>query len=438
MAGSVTIHEFDALVAGSACGSWVHGACTVSDSVFQWLEAECLRASAAGEANWLRFAQHRGRRALQVMSYVGVIRTPAGFQIEVLPKIGKANASGHAATRQLLIRMLSCLPGFRHIATESASLRAARMPLLEVFISEFLEAASVVLKRGLRSTYVVHEENLGALRGKLVVSRHLTQNLVRADRFYTEHDEFTTDRPENRLLKTALHQLASISSTSSNQQLARELLFAMGDVPVSTRIAEDFRRVHLDRGMGAYHVALAWAKLVLDHMSPLTAMGKHEATSLLFPMDALFEAFVAVHLPRQLDDALTLRAQTSTRHLVRHRGENWFRLKPDLLVQHAGKNLAVLDTKWKLLDTLKANGTDKYGLGQADFYQLQAYGQSYLDGRGDVILVFPKTQAFDTPLPVFEFANCEALRLWVVPFCLETRRLTVHEGCALRSWLEFS
>ena len=33
------------------------------------------------------------------------------------------------------------------------------------------------------------------------------------------------------------------------------------------------------------------------------------------------------------------------------------------------------------------NGTDKYGLSQGDFYQLQAYGQSYLGGQGDVVLI---------------------------------------------------
>ena len=112
-------------------------------------------------------------------------------------------------------------------------------------------------------------------------------------------------------------------------------------------------------------------------------------------------------------------------HLVRHREQNWFRLKPDLLIRDSGREALVLDTKWKLLDGRKANGTDKYGLSQGDFYQLQAYGQSYLDGQGDVVLIYPKTAAFDQPLPVFEFPKTEGLRLWVLPFCLTSRRLAV-------------
>ncbi|RMV41698.1 5-methylcytosine-specific restriction protein C, partial [Pseudomonas syringae pv. papulans] len=107
--------------------------------------------------------------------------------------------------------------------------------------------------------------------------------------------------------------------------------------------------------------------------------------------------------------------------------EAYFRpsLKPDLLIKDAKKDLLVLDTKWKLLDGLKANGTNKYGLAQGDFYQLQAYGQSYLNGSGDVVLIYPRTGAFDRPLPVFEFPKTGGLRLWVLPFCLKSRQLMV-------------
>ena len=65
---------------------------------------------------------------------------------------------------------------------------------------------------------------------------------------------------------------------------------------------------------------------------------------------------------------------------------------------------------------------------QSDFYQLQTYGQSYLDGQGDVVLIYPKTAAFDQPLPVFEFPKLDGLRLWVLPFCLKSRQLGFPSG----------
>jgi 5-methylcytosine-specific restriction enzyme subunit McrC len=421
----IQIYEFDSLIAARSGASDAEGLRPIPKNVYGWLEEKCLRSSEGGEASWLRLTQRRGRRAVQVTSYVGVIRSPDGYQIEVLPKVGKDIGGGPAEARQLLIEMLSCLQGFRHVQIDSAKISARRMPLLEVFIAEFLRTVERIVKRGLRSDYSTRQANLFALRGKLMMAAHLRQNLYRADRFFTEHDEFSTDRPENRLLRAALRRVLMLSASQANQRLARELQFVFADVPASTQPRIDFQRLRLDRGMGCYADALAWARLILDEESPLTGTGGNHAPSLLFPMEAVFEAFVAKHLAKQLARPLILKTQAHRHHLVRHREQNWFRLIPDLLVSEAGRDALVLDTKWKLLDGLKANGTDKYGLSQGDFYQLQAYGQSYLDGHGDVVLIYPKTAAFDRPLPEFEFPKSERLRLWVLPFCLKTKRLEV-------------
>lgn len=428
----LTIYEFDALATVGADFSGVDGVHMVPTSVFSWLDEQCLRAADAGDAAWLRWTQRRGRRVIQVTSFVGVIRAPDGYQIEVLPKVGKAIGGGAVEARQLLIEMLCCLHGFRHVLTDSAKLSAARMPLLEIFISEFLRTVEHIVKRGLRSDYRQRQDNLFALRGKLMMSTHLRQNLFRADRFFTEHDEFSTNRPENRLLHAALRRVLLLTGTQANQQLARELDFVFADIPPSTQIRIDFQQVRLDRGMGHYADALAWARLILDEESPLTGSGHHSAPSLLFPMEAVFEAYVAKHLSRQLTPPLILKTQERSHHLVRHREQNWFRLKPDLLVRNSDRNLLVLDTKWKLLDGLKANGTDKYGLSQSDFYQLQAYGLSYLEGAGDVVLIYPRTDAFADPLPVFDFPKTSGMRLWVLPFCLKERRLKVPTSPHLR------
>lgn len=414
-----TIFEFDA-VAPLGAGA---GVAEVPAEVFTWLERICLQTAERGEAAWLRLTQRRGRRVVQVTSFVGVMRSPNGFQLEVLPKLGRAIEGGAPEARRLLIDMLKCLPGFRHIRTDSAHLLATRMPLLEVFIAEFLAAVEHVVKRGLRRDYVSEQSNLFALRGKLLVSHQLRQNLQRPDRFFTDHDDFSPNRPENRLLHAALRKVLGVTVSELNQRLARELTFVFADVPPSTQVREDLQRVRFDRGMSHYSDAVAWARLILQEESPLTGAGANDAPSLLFPMEALFEAFVAKHLAQQLQQPLVLKTQARLHHLVRHQGDDWFRLKPDLLVRDEAGERLVLDTKWKLIDGRKSNGTDKYGLAQADFYQLQAYGQSYLQAKGDVVLVYPLTEVFERALPVFGFPHAPSLRLWVVPFCLKTRTL---------------
>lgn len=424
----ITVFEFDALVAAKSHVAGCEGVHVVPDAVYAWLEDQCLRLSEEGAAAWLRLTQRRGRRVVQVTSFVGVVRSPDGFQIEVLPKVGKAIGGGANEARQLLIEMLRCLERFRHIETDSAKISAARMPLLEVFIAEFLRNVERIVKNGLRSDYVSRQDNLFALRGKLLMASHLRQNLCRADRFFTEHDDFSIDRPENRLLHAALRRALVLSASQANQKLARELQFALSDVPASTQPEIDFQRVRLGRGMGRYSNALAWARLIIDEESPLTGRGDHRAPSLLFPMEAVFEAYVAKHLARQLAKPAILKTQARSHHLVRHLEQNWFRMKPDLLVRADSRDVLVLDTKWKLLDSSRANGTEKYGLSQSDFYQLNSYGQGYLDGQGDVVLIYPKTEAFEKPLPVFEFPKSAGIKLWVLPFCLKSRQLCVPDA----------
>jgi 5-methylcytosine-specific restriction enzyme subunit McrC len=421
----ITIYEFDVLTPAKSDLAGAEGLHVIPNNIYGWLESRCLQASGDGGSGWLRLTQRRGRRVVQVTSFVGVIRAPDGYQIEVLPKVGKVTGGGAVEARQLLIEMLCCLQRFRHVQTDSAKLLAAQLPLLEVFIAEFLRAVEHVVKRGIRSDYSRRQDNLFALRGKLLIAAHLRQNLFRADRFFTEYDEFSLDRPENRLLHTALRRVLNLSMSQSHQQLARELAFVFAEIPMSAQPQIDFQCVRLDRGMGYYSNALAWARLILEEQSPLTGTGRHSAPSLLFPMEAVFEAYVARHLAQQVTRPLTLKTQARSHHLVRHREQNWFRLKPDLLIRDANRDVLVLDTKWKMLDSLKANGTNKYGLSQGDFYQLQAYGQNYLNGNGDVVLIYPRTAAFDQPLPLFEFSKMANLRLWVLPFCLKSRLVLV-------------
>ncbi len=168
-------------------------------------------------------------------------------------------------------------------------------------------------------------------------------------------------------------------------------------------------------------------EVLISGMSPLTGAGQHHAPSLLFPMDALFEAFVAHHIPKQLGSTFRLKAQARSQYLAVHQDSPWFQLKPDLLIQRGGNTIQVLDTKWKLIDASMANRREKYQLSQGDFYQLYAYGIHYLNGNGDVVLIYPRTDDFLKPLSPFHFLQHPSMRLWVLPYCLESHSLLLPD-----------
>ena len=104
--------------------------------------------------------------------------------------------------------------------------------------------------------------------------------------------------------------------------------------------------------------------------------------------------------------------------LCRENGRPMFQLRPDFIVEHAG-SAWVVDAKWKLLDA--ADRPNHYGLAQADFYQMFAYGHRYLRGAGQLLLVYPGSEAFVSPLGTFDFGGGKLLH--AVPLDLASGRL---------------
>ena len=414
----VTVFEFG-YVSSSAKATGTNKIELISDKAFQYLKRLCLCDES--ESRFLRLRSIDGCEALQLNNYVGVILTPDGTQIEVLPKVAKT-AQNPDSSRASLLMMLKALKSFRHLQTNSANLVQSKMPLLEVFIGQFFHSVNELIKRGLRSDYIRREDNLAFLKGKLLIQKQIQKNFINQHKFYVEYDEYLQDRPINRLIHSALKQVSGYTRLTSNQKLLRELLFVFNDIPTSRNIKQDFSRVKLDRGMNYYEASFAWAKLILNGLSPLTMQGNSSAFSLLFPMEAVFESFVAKVLHKQLLPEYALSTQSQSKSLVKHDGNNYFRLKPDLLIKHAagdnkGKNYSVLDTKWKLVYQTQNNGTDKYGLSQSDFYQMFAYGHKYLNGHGDLYLIYPSHEGFTEAIEhSFDFDDEQNISLWVIPF----------------------
>ncbi|NEV83991.1 MULTISPECIES: McrC family protein [Enterobacter] len=405
----ISVFEYDLLGSGKAASVGVK---LVPQHVFNYLEALSL-ASIQG-SQFLKLTSRSGFKLLQVQNYAGMLSTPHGFQLEILPKVGKNLTAANA--RATLLTMLSHLPGFRHIQTQQATLQAQRMPLLEIFISQFLLSVSQLLKQGLRSDYVSEQGNLAFMKGKLMLSAQLRHNSVNRHKFCVNYDDYMPDCAANRLLHSALDKLLSLQLSSENQRWLYELRFAFNGIPLSRDIDGDINSLRLDRGMSHYNEPMAWAQLILRGMSPSALQGNTNAISLLFPMEAVFESFVAQTLPHELPPHFKVQPQVSTYSLVKHGFRDCFKLRPDLLIQSRlpVQTKMVMDTKWKLVNGSK-HTKSLYGLAQADFYQMFAYGQKYLDGSGEMYLIYPAHDDFSQPIPQ-HFAFSNTLKLWVVPY----------------------
>ena len=137
---------------------------------------------------------------------------------------------------------------------------------------------------------------------KLVVNEQSKQNVAHGERFYVRYDEYLVDRAENRLVKATLLKLQGISNSAENQKEIRQLLTAFEMVTPSVNYQKDFSKVVLNRNTKDYNMLMRWSKVFLLGKSFTTFSGGHNARALLFPMEKVFEAYVAQELKKALQD----------------------------------------------------------------------------------------------------------------------------------------
>lgn len=103
---------------------------------------------------------------------------------------------------------------------KSNSLNNQLTPLL---IVQYLMLIEKLIKKGLKKGYKTREENLKSkIKGKILIQKNLQKNIFpkREDRNYCFFQEYTTDIPENRLLKKAiLFSIRAISILNQSDSL---------------------------------------------------------------------------------------------------------------------------------------------------------------------------------------------------------------------------
>jgi len=268
------------------------------------------------------------------------------------------------------------------------------------------------------------------MRGKLQLKEHIRRNSVNSARCYCEYDEYEINRPINRLIKGALEIVSRLTRDAINQQRCRELLFWFDDVPPTQSPALDFQRMQRDRLVQHYAPAMPICRLILEGLNPLTQQGERKAVSMLFPMERVFEGFVAAKLGEQFE-SWDVSSQVRGKSLVqRHINSRIFNLIPDLELRRDGIRL-IADTKWKLLD--QSDRSSKYNISQGDIYQLFAYAKKYLADQAvrEVYLIYPASDTFTKPLRAFWYEDGKEV-LYVVPYDLEQERLLLPRASSLR------
>lgn len=338
------------------------------------------------------------RGGVKFCEWVGVIKV-LDLTLEILPKADLVanfdNEIEHAKWQRILIDMLRVC---RHLDTPTvseASLKLKSNAILDLYIEKFLDEVNYLLHAGLIKKYRKEESNSTALKGKLLLQKHITKNVVHQERFYIAQTTYDKDHTLHRILGKAIKILPLICG---NQYLVSKCYQLQLNFPEVTDIkidASTFDKLVFDRKSESYKSAIQIAKLILLNYRPDISSGSTHSIAILFDMNKLWEEYVYRMLQKANDGSLVIHNQRSTK-FWNHRSTHRY-LKPDIVIERTNemleKEYVVIDTKWKnIYDQVKNVGMD-------DLRQMFAY-HHYFDAV-KCYLLFPGS----TNLREGNFAN---------------------------------
>jgi 5-methylcytosine-specific restriction enzyme subunit McrC len=373
------------------------------------------------------FSQFRRnkRRYIGTKNYVGVVQTKNGTVFEILPKIFKNGGQEEislADAKIIVLRMLATLKDSPFLALANAGLESSKsMPLLEVFIKEYLDELEILLSKELRGGYQLQRGENVFVKGKLLVSEQIKKFNVGRIEFSCEYDVFSKDVSPNRLIKSTLLKLGRISQDTANGIRIRKHLENFSDISPAHDLTADFSYCeHHGYLLKNYRKILSWANVILQNQGFHNFAGETVNLALLFPMEKLFESYVSYVLKRYGRD-IDVRVQDRRFFLVSDitgiEPVKQFQLRPDLVLLD---NKVIIDTKWKLIDDTRSN----FNISEKDIYQMHAYGRRYQREQLDsspprLYLLYPANHSREVNLPKYTFG--EDLNLTVLTFDLNAK-----------------
>ena len=322
-------------------------------------------------------------RVMKVGNYVGLIQLNNGFKLQILPKLTLGDEEDK--TKKVLLDMLGCMKNFSGWKLSNANVADGPVSLYDIFIEMYVEEAQMLVKRGLRSAYVEKEDNLTCYRGKLQVSRQIRENMIHRERFCVTYEEFSLDCAENRIIKATLLKLQKAVSDLKIAAKIRSLLIYFDKIQVPADVKSEFLKVRVDRNSRSYDRLMQWSKTFLENKSFTCFYGKTEAKALLFPMEEVYENYVACKLKKHSENTWETSAQDREKYLFDTPRK--FAIRPDIVLRKRDeKRCMILDTKWKIL---KEDPVHNYGIKSADMYQMYVYSKRYK--ATDIWLLYPMT-----------------------------------------------
>lgn len=276
---------------------------------------------------------------------------------------------------------------------------------------------SCQLKQGLHKAYILHEEVLPTLKGKLNMSATSKERIVRSTKLCCEYDDFSENNIFNQILKTAIEYLLTKKEVKKERRnkLRSLLLFFKGIDKVPAKHIR-WNTLRYDQSTRTYHMLHSLCMFLFDSLLLSTQKGNVKAP--LFSdshMNMLFQRFVLEYYKRhhpnckataqQIQWDITANDATAIDMLPT--------MQTDITLTVKDRTL-IIDTKYYGQNT--QTHFDKQTILSGNLYQIHTYvmnAEQYhaTKGKVDGMLLYAQTQ--NSIQPYLHFQNSQGNRFMV-------------------------
>ncbi len=199
-------------------------------------------------------------------------------------------------------------------------------------------------------------------------------------------EPFLFDNRVNRIIKYCSRLLMHQTKFNENLRMLQEILFILDEVEDVPCSIDDANKVSLNSFFIEYSNLMDSCKLILNQQ--LYSSNSYDLSQwcLLFPMEYIFEDFLAGYLEDKFHKQWKVEYQKSNQCLSNN--PKVFNMQHDIFLtsKSISKRKIIIDTKYKIRD-INFKLDPKKGLAQTDLYQMVSY--AFKRGCTDLVLVYP-------------------------------------------------
>lgn len=291
-----------------------------------------------------------GNKRVYFKNYVGVLQI-GNLTIEILPKADKAESvDSKNKWHNALVYMLR-ICGYLNIDSISqADLQIQKLTIIDLFYKVFLTEVEEIVHQGLIRKYRYNTENRNFLKGRLIFSKHISQNHLHKEKFFTSAQIYDHDNPFNQILLKALRILRNNSKSNHFYSKVCNLLYYFDNITEIKMTDGTFENLKFTRNTVKYTKAITLARLIIQNYFPDIKTGKNNVVGLLFDMNMLYEKvaykLLKKHEAQFQQCQLKLTSQCSKLFWSNRT------IRPDIMGEYVSlidqkTKRFIIDTKWK-------------------------------------------------------------------------------------------